>query len=691
MAHSKRSRSVGERSAWAQSRAAGGDSEPGPDIYALVLHGIGVPNAERLVKTAVRNIARYIEMDGWAEHECGGNCRFDPGHVHLTGTSGEKSSRLVIDPYYWGQLVPARNIFIVTWWALRAVFALGILQFATPVMRFANYVETCVERKGRLRIGPLAYALLLLALGPFILFFRIVVLLAVAAAGLTVLLICPPLWKHARDAFAWCSDDAFEKEVIRSCGEKVARSGGKRVMLIGHSQGGSILTEYVLAQSPQFKKSVFLITMGSGQALLATLRRARAVDSWAIVAIFFTALAYVMAAITLILPPALQLLSLLQSGLRGFGDFAAAIWLWPVLDQHAVVATVGQQSSGTIHEVLGSISSPSPSLPSWAYLVLPLLNAMMVVAVRYVVLPLGKEIAARTRPSVPGVDVVSSRDLVASALKALGSKKRVVFVRQASSFVLDHVIYYRNGISALPQIAAGLDRLRGIATARLQKEALADSEREHAFRMGGTRVATMSSTLALGFLISAGLTSEAPLQGSLLLGSVAVGVVLAESGALWRLSEDSALARTDYWRAASILRRRRRSYIMAVLSLAVAAYCFGILVGVYGATIPSWVSESALASARKGTGPLGLATTLLGLDALLFLRGSRLARPLALAAWAALATTSFVFGVSLRDLTLIVLLAVGFVVCWPREKRGRSGTGVDASTVTKRVEPSLNG
>jgi hypothetical protein len=286
---------------------------------------------------------------------------------------------------------------------------------------------------------------------------------AAIAPALTVFvavatLVSPRLRTTIGDALAWSVDERSRERVMGKLTDALQGAGTSRVVLIGHSQGGSIAAEL----EPVLRgdgREVRLVTLGSGHGLLAAMHTVlprwsltKSLVSWAVLLVFSILM---IAALVSVLASALHAVTPLAAApLRTAG----CAWLLHLIP----VAQTRELLHGT------NVAPLIESQLIQPFYLPPVLGPAEIAstALAGLVITIGLEPARRlraaTRTEAPGVDVVATHDLVAAAMLQLGPVDRRRRVSQCGSLLFDHTSYLRNGSVVLGLLAEQVERAAGL-------------------------------------------------------------------------------------------------------------------------------------------------------------------------------------------------------------------------------------
>ena len=487
------------------------------------------------------------------------------------------------------------------------------------------------------------------------------------------------------DALVWCSDRQFRDWVIAECDRRISGSGADDLVLVGHSQGGSILTEWSRTQPTQSKVHT-LITLGSGQGVLATLhevlshRLRYGVGTWLAVLLYAATVILVLFEALVSIAPRLR--ELLEVWYLAF----QALWTAPLADPYRALALMESYAGSPDESFEPIISglSETPALPSTIWLV-GIALGFFLVAVNGFIRPLASAILERSQLDAPGYDLSGTRDPISKPLHVLASSERLRRIPQTGSTLLDHFTYLDNRIVVLPAIAVFV---------RLAAEGLHlhDQERralDEYFAGGvGEHLAGLKSLQAIRWIVS---IICAPAVVAVIVGASVgndvsnaefagiVALVALWTGTLWActlrgnylLQRNSALAaqeQTLY--QIGNTRNSRRSVLWASMMILLALPLVGALFPPPGGSWEAWASSENAAVLDATQSLAALAFWVLLLAALLFLRGSRIARPVTVVA-AGIAAAGWVWMGSPIAIAASVAIGLIGIVCVSSPLLGR--------------------
>lgn len=426
-------------------------------VYVPMVHGIGVPSAAHWAGRSTTLLADWLAASGkpWTAHrDCWPGCP-NSEHHHLRLDTAGRPLEVLLDPVCWAEAAPPIGRWRLALWTVRATLQVCVLYLLAGWIRRLrrigfDRVSSRVTFFGwRWLVGAadvISFAVLTAAVA------SAAPPLALLAALATAFI--PKVRLMTSHAMTWTYDYTSREQIMEWVRKRCAVEADHRV-LVGHSQGGSILT--TLINDQRLDSEATLITLGTGQGLLEVLNHTRARGTAAALgSLFFL---FVLSWSVLIAADPVVVLAerstaQLVSDAAGIG---AAIWsldlsssLSSQLSRHGVEQVMQWEYSWL------SSSTPMPSLEvlscAWTASA-GLLTALY----RFREVP-GRVIQA-AKPNVTGVDVVASHDPVAGIMAALRDAPRVQIVPSRASLILDHVRYFQNGPFVLAPIEAAFDAL----------------------------------------------------------------------------------------------------------------------------------------------------------------------------------------------------------------------------------------
>ena len=633
-------------------------------------------------------------------------------HTHTRFEIEDRDTELTVQTFHWGADVAARNSLVVAWWVLRAALAVMLLQLVSPwgvTQRRSRWLVNAYRRYPRRTVWA---AIVLTPLLSAAVFFATFVLIgwliwlvvragAYLAAGVLGFLIVPVyggvVWLIGRvcpgaaarmstpillinDALTWCSDADFRRWVVAECDDRIRAADADHTVLIGHSQGGSILTEWSREADLERRSRTTLVTLGSGQGILATLHEA--LKGWRIVQSVVasaTVLAFVAAALFLIWA-FLSSVGGTLALLRSTAVLLQAAWLGDLLLDEYVTASAeasavdARASLSAAIAQLTNESSP-PALVVVAGLTFTVATLMLFAIVLAVITPLARVIMARCVTEVDGMDLSATRDPISKPLHVLGEAARLQRIPQSGSVFLDHVRYWNNRISVWPAVAGAVSHaivgVRFDARARVRwNQTFGPAASEHRTELQALSVIRgVTGFLAVTPLLALMTPGFDDVATSMTYLAAAITCWWAATvRGLHLLQRNSALVADGTMRDLAERRSVRRSIPRAAAVIILALPLLGVLTmpaDLEGIVEP--MSIGIVETAAKFALP---AIFLLLLTALSFWRGSLIARPLAVTSVTFTAISWLTLG-SNGGIWFVVTVILGALVTFTRSPRHR--------------------
>lgn len=397
------------------------------DIYAPVVHGIGVRDHKEFAEDSVRAIVTHLERATWRTRPCPAACpEFAEGHAHLVD---DRDRSLVVDPITWFDEIRTPSRWRAAWWFLRALFVLCAVHLLVngQVLLTAPTFREILHYLGR-SLRAMAW---ILVLGTLTIALAIPLTLAVALVPRARIL--------ATDALGWTSDPATRENVIERVASRVIEPRARHTVIVGHSQGGAIATNVCHLIG---RDDTTLVTMGNGQALLAPIRASRAAPWWSFAALVVAMVAYVGAALAIVRAVLLAAVALVTASVQALVHLVRA-----ASDPSGSAGHAADAGAGILRAAHEFALSPA---------LLLLVAAIPVVAVTVLVYarllaPTVRDIRTLLDPGVPGVDLCARFDGVSHPFAVLGPPRRVATITQSAS-LLDHMLYFDNRAEVLTEI-----------------------------------------------------------------------------------------------------------------------------------------------------------------------------------------------------------------------------------------------
>jgi hypothetical protein len=362
--------------------------------------------------------------------ECPEGCSLGAGHRHLCVRAQGHARRIDLEALFWGDYVEHPGRGRCAWLVLQAGLVIGLV---VALITGATAFERLSESGGNVDLARSLFRLVATFIrAVFTPLLTLLVALSVLVSG--------RLRATLGDALAWTDDPCSRRLVQRELLGAVRAADNRRVVLIGHSQGGSIATEL----EPILRadgRDVWLVTLGSGHGLLAAMHSvlprwslAKSILSWTAVLTFSS---LTIASLALVTVPNLRPLTSLAMVLPRVGGVA---WFSNLLSRAEVHTTLKRiDVAPTVKVLLGQPFHLPP-------IAMPAEMAATVCALLLVTIGLEpiKRLRAATRTEAPGIDIVATHDLVAAAMMQLSPIGRRCRVSQCGSLLFDHTSYLRN-------------------------------------------------------------------------------------------------------------------------------------------------------------------------------------------------------------------------------------------------------
>jgi hypothetical protein len=596
-----------------------------PSIYVPLIHGIGGKDAETWAGGSADPLVRWwhsqrADQSQVLELKCAPTCEQGPYHRHLLATLNGQSTQILIDPVFWTDKVSrpsrARSFFLV----LRAGLFLGLIDLAAAARRGTLRIFDRVGKDTGLRTlaifagHGLGFTAGLVARAFGILLLTMPAALAVLASS--------RLHRLVGDALAWTAGDRSRNQILSFVRSRTSAVGFDGIVLVGHSQGGSIIA--TLTADLPANSSTRVVTLGSGHALLEALNSIgrkwgiwRSLLLWFALALYLSGVAFVMGSTVYL---ALQLLALALTAILNLGG---GWWL------------LG--SGSTTSERL-ALNGMAGSLRAFEELLrTPWLDPLVwqVAIAGFVVTALGRTLFGRERLDTllrkikldaAGVDIIATHDPVPAVLLAVGDLRRTRLVSQCASLTLDHTKYFHNGSTVLPIILEQIEATTGKHES--PADPARDSPTESLHKSGLTARRWMRPVVV--FLLPA--FAVGPFVRHLPTALVIVLTLAAVGWGSWlvraaceRWMERMTLLRCfsrDYVARYEGARTRRRSgwWCLALLSVAIPVMGASALPALLPAGAPGTLLPQSIAALSA---PATLVAVLLIISALLALQGSR--------------------------------------------------------------------
>ncbi|MFT0613010.1 hypothetical protein ACMHYT_18250 [Rhodococcus qingshengii] len=413
-------------------------------IHVPIVHGIGVTNHRKWSQKSTEKLLSWWQAtttEKLSAIECDG-CGVTRQHNHVL--LNDAQCEVVLDPVLWGSDVDDRTWNEAFGWFRDALFSLGLVNVAAALQSLIPSHENTKKGVAGVLVSGVCSCVGLIA--------RAIAIVALLIVGFIAWLLgrvlgsrCQRLHRTKTSivhALSWIEvSDSGRRAIADHVWASISSVDSDDRVLVGHSQGGSILAE--LARRGQLGPRDQLVTLGSGHGLLATQRVLETkpnVGKWG-------------RRLFLLFAAAMSLLAILLAASAVVVLQAFVLFLVTIAYGTSAMLFAGLDASVSAHQTaaglsyyrkLGELTAADPALV-WMGPVTFLLGLLVVVGVTVTKdwLP---EIAESNAIDCPGVDLVARHDPVASAMSLLGSPHRVVRIVQTDSSFFDHNEYFENGL-----------------------------------------------------------------------------------------------------------------------------------------------------------------------------------------------------------------------------------------------------
>ncbi|MBP2436953.1 pimeloyl-ACP methyl ester carboxylesterase [Microbacterium amylolyticum] len=533
------------------------NSAPAGRIHGLVVHGIGIRHHGEFAEQTVDRIAEHLGTSNgrWQETACTDACTgFEPGHRHLNGVDGDE---LVLDPVTWFDEIREPSRWRATWWLLRTLFVLCAVHLLVNALVLRDLPRGRLRDLARSVWRALRAMVWMLALGS-------AALALVVPLTLAVLLI-PWARILVADALGWTSDPETRQAVIDRVHARAKQAPADRTVLIGHSQGGAIASNAARGLDPA---RTTLVTIGSGQALLAPIRASVHVGPWSFAALIAAILVYVAVAAYVIRTIALTAGTLASSGAVALLDAGSAMWA-AALNLEVAGHHINHAAETMLAALTSSFDALTPDLLLLAFCVPAVAVVMLVYAAT--VASFSDDVRALTRVRLAGVDICATFDPVSHPMTVLGAPERLHRITQSAS-IADHVRYFDNRVDVMAEVER---HLSGVAPTPMLRAA----RREQVAAVRTDRVLRGSAAF-IAFLAVAAASPIAPVWAGLAAATVVYALGTVAKGRRWKkrqhVSPERLAARS----------RPHLTWIDAVICASSAAVMFGSILTPARTTLP---------------------------------------------------------------------------------------------------------
>lgn len=559
---------------------------PRKRLLIPIVHGIGTASRSRWFEKSVKPLAesftRSLTMS-WTQETCDSigcrNRQDGENHTHLTTDNGTVEAEL--RAVYWSDAVSIPRWFQSVKWSAKTAVVILLTHIVAACLKAICPTSEQANGKSPKEItagGPNFKELL-----AWFVRFTALSLVSVPIIVLTILgaIVMAPLprkrKKHLLDAMAWTAAPESRKAIRENVIEQIRADNHEHTILIGHSQGGAILSDIVNEWTE--KSSPILMTLGSGQVILST---ARLVDTrkkvvGAIVYISLLVL-YGIAAIAVILPLVSVLLNFL--GIIAGSGIALASVVWAIANDLELGFLLLGQFADSQMGLLPALTRSVLSIPIAPVAVVAVMFGALLLLAGAVFRKQINEIIVAMKDSqvkAAGVDISAHQDYVSSPMSVMGNPKRFLRIPMRGIFPLDHTSYFQSRHLALRPIVEAAEELVESKYPESKPGArLNDGRCEYSARLHAIGWAIALAGVILTFLTSSSIRPESfVLVVGVLVFGVAVAILLYVL-ATWLLLRDSSARSlghlTEDWKS----RNRSRSRSTGIVLLVVGLFAFGI-------------------------------------------------------------------------------------------------------------------
>ena len=556
-------------------------------ILVPVVHGIGTPSRSKWAKKSVTPLAEAFirsKTKKWTRRPCSvvGCPEVDDidSHTHLTAQDDSVEAEL--RAVYWSDAVPAPGWFKAMKWTAKTATAILLTHIVAACLKVVGTTSRQAgksDAKHKHAEKDLGFRAMFLWFARFTALSLISVPVIVIATLSSIVMTFFPREKkkHLLDPMAWTADAGSRKDVIDTVISQIRDHRAEHLVLVGHSQGGAILSDVVNNWRSTPKPN--LITLGSGQVILSVAHEVGDRKK-AIGAILFTVLAvlYGIFALICILPMISLLINCIGFVVTSGMSFAYAAWV-TANDLSRGLAMMLQNTEAQTSFLQGLLSSViSYPLAPLAVGVIFFGIAFMGASVCY-----KREIEEvidsikESRLTAEGVDISARQDYVSSPMSVMGNPERVQRIPMRGLFPFDHTSYFMHDHLALRRIVETVEGyISGGDSVPESRERQDGEVNEYSARLHGIgwTIALVAAVLSFSIAVfGAPADSLMLLLVSILAFVVIVSLFIFSTWVLLRRSARLPLWHlSDAWAA----RIRSRSRKTGVVILLVGIFTLGI-------------------------------------------------------------------------------------------------------------------
>lgn len=421
--------------------------------YVALIHGIGATSRDTWTQQSVQALSdwwttvnRSVDAEPIA---CPDGCELGAGHQHLRLSAHECSRRVDLEALFWGDCVRRPGAKKCAWLVLQAGLLIGLVD---ALAAWLTALERLASVRSEVGLARSTWRLVTT-------FLRVVVAPLLTLSIAVAVLVSPRLRSTIGDALAWSTDECSRERVKRKLTGVLRDAGTSKVVLIGHSQGGSIAAELEHGLRTEGRE-VRLVTLGSGHGLLAAMHcvlprwsLAKSLLSWTVL-LAFSVLTIAMLASGM--APSMHAVAPLAAAPVRISGYAWLSNLVPLAQTRELLLHGPDVAPFIESQVRQPLYLPPFTGPA------EIASTALAVLLITIGLEPAKRLRSATITDAPGIDIVATHDLVAAAMLQLGPVERRRRVSQCGSLLLDHTSYLRHGCVVLGLLAEQVERAAGL-------------------------------------------------------------------------------------------------------------------------------------------------------------------------------------------------------------------------------------
>lgn len=551
-------------------------------IVVPVVHGIGTASRSRWAKKSVEPLAKaFIKSTTreWSRKPCSAvdchNSDDYTNHVHLTTESDTVEAEL--RAVYWSDAIPIPGWLKATKWTAKTATVILLTHIVAAFLRVVDssakptkYGESSIHLGFReLLFWFFRFTALSLISIP------VIVLSTLVSIGMAFL--PQKRKKHLLDAMAWTADPESRIAIRENVTQQVFERQFEHLVLVGHSQGGAILSDVV--NSWKSTPVPVLMTLGSGQVILMVAHKVRNRKETVGAFVFAgLAISYGICALLGIFPMLSLAINFIGFVLTSGMTISYATWVTANdLSQGAVMmAQYIEAQAGVAPAYLAS--AITFSFTPIVVIVVVFGGAFCVAGLIFRRQISDVIVAVNdSRLNAAGMDISARQDYVSSPMSVMGNPVRFLRIPMRGLFPFDHTSYFRHNQLALRPIVESVEDKLSSDNSVTERAELRDGEvSEYAARLNGVgwTIALVAAVLAFsiavfgfpGGRVTIFLVSLSAFAATILLYIFSTWVLLNRSAQLplWHLS--------DAWRS----RLNSRNRLTGAVMLMVGVFTLGI-------------------------------------------------------------------------------------------------------------------